>query len=61
MTHPLPGAPAVGVLGSTMHPGLLLKVLFWSRTVLSTVTRWFVLMHEKQWTVLYRFRPLGDA
>jgi hypothetical protein len=27
MTHPLPGAPAVGVLGPTTHPGLPLKVL----------------------------------
>jgi hypothetical protein len=34
---------------------------FWRRTVLPTVARWFVLMHERQWTVLYRFRPLGDA
>jgi hypothetical protein len=25
---PLPGAPAVGVLGPTAHPGLPLKVLF---------------------------------
>jgi hypothetical protein len=25
-THPLPGAPAVGVLGPTAHPGLPLKV-----------------------------------
>jgi hypothetical protein len=29
MTHPLPGAPAVGVLGPTAHPGLPLKVLFY--------------------------------
>ena len=43
MTHPLPGAPAVGVLGPTMHPGLPLKVLFRSRTVLQIVARWFVL------------------
>jgi hypothetical protein len=33
----------VGVSGPTAHPGLPLKVLFWSRTVLSTVARWFVL------------------
>jgi hypothetical protein len=29
--------------------------------VLPTVARWFVLVHERQWTVLYRFGPLGDA
>jgi hypothetical protein len=34
--------PAVGVLGPTAHPGLPLKVFFRSRTVLSTVARWFV-------------------
>jgi hypothetical protein len=43
VTHPLPGAPAVGVLGPTTHLGLPLEVLFWSRTVLPTVARWFVL------------------
>jgi hypothetical protein len=43
MTHPLPGTPAVGVSGPTAHPGLPPKVLFRSRTVLSTVARWFVL------------------
>jgi hypothetical protein len=31
---------------------------FWSRTVSPTVARWFVLMHERQWTALYRFGPL---
>jgi hypothetical protein len=51
----------VGVLGPTTHPGLPLKVLFWSRTVFPTVARWFVLMHERQLTILYRFGPLGDA
>jgi hypothetical protein len=43
MTHPLPGALAIGVSGPTAHPGLPPKVLFRSRTVLSTVARWFVL------------------
>jgi hypothetical protein len=43
VTDPLPGAPAVGVLGPTAHPGLPLEVLFWSRTVLPTVARWFAL------------------
>jgi hypothetical protein len=36
------GAPAVGVLGPTAHPGLPLKVFFRSRTVLPTVAKWFV-------------------
>jgi hypothetical protein len=35
-------ASAVGVLGPTLHPGLLLKVFFRSRTVLPTVAQWFV-------------------
>jgi hypothetical protein len=39
---PLPGAPAIGVLGPTAHPGLPLKVFFRSRTVLPTIARWFV-------------------
>jgi hypothetical protein len=43
MTHPLPGAPTVSVLGPNAHLGLPLKVLFRSRTVLPTVARWFVL------------------
>jgi hypothetical protein len=43
MTHPLPGAPTVGVLGSTAHPRLPLKVFFRCRTVSPTVARWFVL------------------
>jgi len=43
MTHPLPGTPAVGVSGPTAHPGLPPEVLFRSRTVLSTVARWFML------------------
>jgi hypothetical protein len=40
-TPPLPGAPAVGVLVPTVHPVLPLEVLL-GRTVLSTVTQWFV-------------------
>jgi hypothetical protein len=32
----------IGVLGPTAHPGLPLEVLFWSRTVLPTVARWFM-------------------
>jgi hypothetical protein len=41
MTHPLPGAPAVGVWSLTAHPGLPLTVLL-GRTVMLTVTQWFV-------------------
>jgi hypothetical protein len=47
--------------GSDRAPGVAPQCAFWSRTVLPTVARWFVLMHERQWTVLYRFGPLGDA
>jgi hypothetical protein len=38
---PLPGAPAVGVWSLTAYLGLPLAVLF-GRTVLLTVTQWFV-------------------
>jgi hypothetical protein len=41
VTYPLPGAPAVGVWSPTAHPGLPLTVLL-GRTVLLTVTQWFV-------------------
>jgi hypothetical protein len=47
--------------GSDRAPEVAPQGAFWSRTVLPTVARWFVLMHERQWTVLYRFGPLGDA
>jgi hypothetical protein len=47
--------------GSESAPGVAPQGAFWSRTVLLNVARWFVLMHERQWTVLYRFGPLGDA
>jgi hypothetical protein len=43
VTHPLPGAPAVGVLGPTRAPGVAPRGAFWSRTVLPTVARWFAL------------------
>jgi hypothetical protein len=38
---PLPGAPAVNVWSPTVHPGLPHEVLL-GRTVLLTVTQWFV-------------------
>jgi hypothetical protein len=41
MTHPLPGAPAIGVWSPTAHPGLPLAVLL-GRMVLLTVTQWFM-------------------
>jgi hypothetical protein len=43
VTHPLPGAPAIGVLGPTAHLGLPVEVVIWSRTLLPTVARWFAL------------------
>jgi hypothetical protein len=44
--------------GSDRAPGVAPRGAFWSRTVLPIVARWFVLMHERRWTVLYRFGPL---
>jgi hypothetical protein len=44
--------------GSDRAPGVAPQGAFWSRTVLPTVARWFMLMHERQWIVLYRFGPL---
>jgi hypothetical protein len=40
-THPLPGAPDVGVWSPTAHMGLPLAVLL-GRMVLLIVTQWFV-------------------
>jgi hypothetical protein len=40
---PLPGTPAVGVLGSDRAPRVTPRGAFWSRTVLPTVARWFAL------------------
>jgi hypothetical protein len=34
--------------GSDRAPGVAPRGAFWSRTVLPTVARWFVLMHERQ-------------
>jgi hypothetical protein len=47
--------------GSDRAPGVAPRGAFWSTTVLPTVARWFVLMHERQWTILYRFGLLRDA
>jgi hypothetical protein len=44
--------------GSDRAPGVAPQGAFWNRTVLPTVARRFVLMHERLWTVLYRFGPL---
>jgi len=60
-THPLPGAPAVGVLGPTAHPGLPLKVFSRSRTVSTTVAKWFVPIARETVNKIYRFGPLRDA
>jgi hypothetical protein len=55
------GVLHVGVLGPTAHPGLPLKVFFRSRTVSTTVAKWF--MSDARETVdnVYRFGPLRDA
>jgi hypothetical protein len=39
-----PRVRSVGVLGPTAHPGLPLKVFSRSRTVSTTVAKWFVLI-----------------
>jgi hypothetical protein len=44
--------------GSDRAPGVAPQGDFWSRTVLSTVARWFVLVARETWTIVYRFGPL---
>jgi hypothetical protein len=39
--------PSCRCFGSDRAPGVAPQGAFWSRTVLSTVARWFVLMHER--------------
>jgi hypothetical protein len=51
----------VGVLGPTAHPGLPLKVFSRSRTVSTTVAKWFVLIARETVDKIYRFGPLRDA
>jgi hypothetical protein len=53
--NPLAGCRCFGF---DRAPGVAPRSAFWSRTVLPTVARWFMLVHERQWTVLYRFGPL---
>jgi hypothetical protein len=48
----------VGVLGPTAHPGLPLKVFFRSRTVSTTVAKWFVPITRRTIDKIYRFGPL---
>jgi hypothetical protein len=55
------GADVVGVLGPTAHPGLPLKVFFRSRTVSTTVAKWFVPIARETVDKIYRFGPLRDA
>ena len=58
---PLPGAPAVGVLGPTVHLGLPLEVSFRSRVVSPTVAKWFAPDAREARDNVYRFGPLRDA
>jgi hypothetical protein len=51
----------VGVLGPTAHPGLPLRVFFRSRTVSTTVAKWFVSIARGTVDKVYRFGPLRDA
>jgi hypothetical protein len=51
----------VGVLGPTAHPGLPLKVFSRSRTVPTTVAKWFVSIARGTVDNIYRFRPLRNA
>jgi hypothetical protein len=53
--------PAVGVLGPTAHLGLPLKVFSRSRTVSTTVAKWFVPIARETVDRIYRFGPLRDA
>jgi hypothetical protein len=55
------GEPFVGVLGPTAHPGLPLKVFFRSRTVSTTVAKWFVPIARGTMDKIYRFGPLRNA
>jgi hypothetical protein len=51
----------VGVLGPTAHPGLPLKVFSRSRTVSTTVAKWFVPIARGTVDKIYRFGPLRNA
>jgi hypothetical protein len=51
----------VGVLGPTAHPGLPLKVLFRSRTVSTTIAKWFVPIARGTVDKICRFGPLRDV
>jgi hypothetical protein len=51
----------VGVLGPTAHPGLPLKVFSRSRTVSTTVAKWFVPIARETVDKIYRFGPLRNA
>jgi hypothetical protein len=48
-------------LGPTAHPGLPLKVFFRSRTVSTTVAKWFMPIARGTVDKVYRFGPLRDA
>jgi hypothetical protein len=46
MSHPLPGAPAIGVCDQTTYHGVTHVVLL-GRTMSLIVTRWFVWRHDE--------------
>jgi hypothetical protein len=51
----------VGVLGPTAHPGLPLKVFSRSRTMSTTVAKWFAPIARETVDKIYRFGPLRNA
>ena len=57
----IPPVGGVGVLGPTAHPGLPLKVFSRSRTVSTTVAKWFVSIARETVDKIYKFGPLRDA
>jgi hypothetical protein len=48
-------------LGPTAHPGLPLKVFSRSRTVSTTVAKWFVSIARGTVDKIYRFGPLRNV
>jgi hypothetical protein len=52
---------SISVLGPTAHPGLPLKVFSRSRTVSTTVAKWFVPIARETVDKIYRFGPLRDV
>jgi hypothetical protein len=57
MSHPLPGAPAVGVYDPIAHHGVP-HVMLLNMTASLTTTRWYVREHVRSHKGLYRFELL---